>query len=79
MTIQSIALSDIGDGGAQMRVEMKPNVVRDSRMAIHGHRSHDRAGQIGARRVTSTITIMTACACRECPESEVKRKSISGG
>ncbi len=24
-----IALSDIGDGGAQMRVEMKPDVVRD--------------------------------------------------
>ncbi len=24
-----IALSDIQDGGAQMRVEMKPNVVRD--------------------------------------------------
>ena len=27
MTIQSIALSDIQDGGAQMRVEMKPDVV----------------------------------------------------
>ncbi len=29
MTVQSIALSDIQDGGAQMRVEMKPDVVRD--------------------------------------------------
>ena len=29
MTIQSIPLADIADGGAQMRVEMKPNVVRD--------------------------------------------------
>jgi len=29
MTIQSIALSGIQDGGAQMSVEMKPNVVRD--------------------------------------------------
>ncbi len=29
MTVpQSIAISDIQDGGAQMRVEMKPNVVR---------------------------------------------------
>ena len=29
MTVQSIALSDIQDGGAQMRVEMKPDVVRE--------------------------------------------------
>ena len=29
MTVQSIALSDIQDGGAQMRVEMKPDVVLD--------------------------------------------------
>ncbi len=30
MTVpQSIAISDIQDGGAQMRVEMKPDVVRD--------------------------------------------------
>ncbi len=29
MAVQSIALCDIGDGGAQMRVEMKPDVVRD--------------------------------------------------
>ncbi len=29
MTVQSIALSDIRDGGAQMRVEMKPDVVRE--------------------------------------------------
>ena len=29
MTVQLIALSDIQDGGAQMRVEMKPDVVLD--------------------------------------------------
>ncbi len=29
MPIQSIALCDIQDGGAQMRVEMKPDVVRE--------------------------------------------------
>jgi len=29
MTVQSIALSDIQDGGAQMRVEMKPDTVRE--------------------------------------------------
>ncbi len=29
MTVQSIALSDIQDGGAQMRVEMKPDIVRE--------------------------------------------------
>ncbi len=29
MAVQSIALCDIGDGGAQMRVEMKPDVVLD--------------------------------------------------
>ncbi len=29
MTVQSIALSDIQDGGAQMRVEMHPDVVRE--------------------------------------------------
>ncbi len=29
MTVQSISLSDIQDGGAQMRVEMKPDIVRE--------------------------------------------------
>ncbi len=29
MAVQSIALCDIGDGGAQMRVEMNPDVVRE--------------------------------------------------
>jgi len=29
MAMQSIALSDIQDGGAQMRVEMKPDIVRE--------------------------------------------------
>ncbi len=28
-TARSIPIAEIGDGGAQMRVEMKPDVVRD--------------------------------------------------
>jgi len=56
-----------------------PDPTTDPRMAIHGHRSHDRAEQIGTRQVKSTITIMTACARRECPLLGVERKSISGG
>ena len=29
MAVQSIPIADIGDGGAQMRVEMEPSTVRD--------------------------------------------------